>query len=174
MAPLATVSPRAGTGSPGLSRWAARTLVAFSVVAIAAIGLDPDLANAADFRSVAEAGGTLYDAPSAKARPLFVASRGLPVEVIASDGTWVKVRDPAGDLAWIEARALSKRRTLVVTVRVLEVRERADEQSGVVARMGEGVLLDLLEQAETRPGWLQVRHRDGAAGFVRISQVWGG
>jgi SH3-like domain-containing protein len=133
-----------------------------------------DRACAADFRSVGEGGATLYDAPSAKARPLFVATRGLPVEVISTDGSWVKVRDPSGDLAWIDGKGLSRRRTVLALVRVLDVRERPDEQSSVVLQIGEGVLLDLVEPSESHPGWLQVRHRDGAAGFVRVGQVWGG
>jgi len=32
------------------------------------------------------------------------------------------------------------------------------------------VLLDLLE---VTGGWLRVRHRDGQAGFVRATQMWG-
>ncbi len=157
-------------GAPHSRCQRVRALLAFVAMMGAVVGI----ARAADFRSVGEGGATLYDAPSAKARPLFVASRGLPVEVISTDGSWVKVRDPAGDLAWIDGKALSRRRTVLALVRVLDVRERADEQSAVVLQVSEGVLLDLVEAAESHPGWLQVRHRDGAAGFVRVGQVWGG
>ena len=30
-----------------------------------------------------------------------------------------------------------------------------------------------VESAPATPGWIRVRHRDGASGFVRVSQVWG-
>ena len=33
------------------------------------------------------------------------------------------------------------------------------------------VVLDLLEAPSS--GWVKVRHRDGATGFVAINQVWG-
>ncbi len=36
---------------------------------------------------------------------------------------------------------------------------------------GPDVLLQLIEPAAD--GWVKVRHRDGAQGYVRVSQVWG-
>lgn len=127
-------------------------------------------AFASDFRSVAEP-AVLYDAPSLRASKVFVIGRNAPVEVIASDGTWVKVRDHTGDLAWIEKKALSERRTLVVSAPVAEIRERPDEQSPVAFQAQQGVLLELVEADRT--GWARVSHADGSAGYVRISQVWG-
>lgn len=127
-------------------------------------------AAASDFRSVAEP-AVLYDAPSQRANRLFVIGRGAPVEVIASDGTWVKVRDHTGDLAWIEKKALSERRTVVVSAQVAEVREAPNEQAPIAFQAQRGVLLDLV--AADRAGWARVRHADGATGHVRISQVWG-
>ncbi|TAK40962.1 MAG: hypothetical protein EPO29_04870, partial [Betaproteobacteria bacterium] len=35
-----------------------------------------------------------------------------------------------------------------------------------------GVALELLEI--TPGGWLRVRHADGASGYLRAAQVWGG
>ena len=125
---------------------------------------------ASDFRSIAEP-AVLYDAPSQRANKLFVIGRDVPVEVIASDGTWVKVRDHTGELAWIERKALSERRTLVVSAPVAEVREKPDEQSPVAFQAQQGVLLELIEADRT--GWVRVRHADGSGGYLRISQVWG-
>jgi SH3-like domain-containing protein len=127
-------------------------------------------AVASDFLSVVEP-AVLYDAPSLRANKVFVLGRNAPVEVIASDGTWVKVRDHAGDLAWIEKKALSERRTLVVSAPVAEIRERPDEQSPLAFQAQQGVLLELIEA--DRSGWARVRHMDGSAGYVRVSQVWG-
>jgi SH3-like domain-containing protein len=131
-------------------------------------------AVAADFKAVAEAGAVLREAPASASQPLFVASRGLPVEVIATEGAWTRVRDPAGDMAWIETRALTERRTVLALVPVLSVHQRADDESPVVLRVAQGVVLELPAQGDTRPGWLLVRHRDGGTGYVRIGQVWGG
>ena len=74
-------------------------------------------ASAADFRSVQENAAVLYDAPSRQATPLFVVSRSYPLEVIVNLEAWVKVRDHAGALTWIEKKALSDKRMVLVTAR---------------------------------------------------------
>ena len=127
-------------------------------------------AAAADYRSIAEP-AVLYDAPSVRATKLYVIARQAPVEVIASDGTWVKVRDFTGELAWIDAKALSEQRTVVVTVPVAEVREKPDAQTPLAFRAQQGVLLELVDLSAI--GWVHVRHRDGSTGYVRLTDVWG-
>jgi len=127
-------------------------------------------AAAGDFRSVAEP-AVLYDAPSLRATKLYVVGSQVPVELIASDGTWVKVRDASGELAWIDKKALSEKRTVVVTTPVADIREKADDQAPVAFRAEQGVLLELLDLNPI--GWVHVRHRDGATGYVRLSEVWG-
>jgi SH3-like domain-containing protein len=126
---------------------------------------------AADFRSVAEPTAA-YDAPSERGKKLFVVSRGYPVDAVVTLEGWVRVRDPSGELAWLPAKALSDRRTVVVTAATATVRERPDEEAPIVFQAATGVILDYAEPGA--PGWIRVRHRDGQAGFVRISQVWGG
>lgn len=141
-------------------------------LAVLLAGCVLSFAAAAEFRSVAESGAILYDAPSAQASKRFVVGPGLPLEIISSDGAWVKVRDQSGDLSWIERKALSQRRTVVVSVNVAQVRANPDLQSPVVFQAQQGVMLEW--QGAAAPGWLRVRHADGSSGHVRISEVWGG
>lgn len=149
----------------------ARLLVARGLVAAAAFGCATTAS--ADYRSIADNGVVMYDGPSTRATRVAVATRNLPVEIISTDGTWVKVRDPSGDLLWVERKALSDRRTLLVTVPVLDIRARAEESAPAVLQVAQGVVLEYGDQAGVTPGWVRVRHRDGATGFARISQVWG-
>jgi SH3-like domain-containing protein len=129
------------------------------------------LAGAAEFRSIAENGTLMYDAPSVKAKKLFVASRDYPVEVVVSVDAWVKVRDRAGDLTWVERKALSDKRTVVVTAPVADVRQAPNDQAALVFQAQQGVALDL---AEPQAGaWVKVRHADGQIGYLKISQIWG-
>ncbi|MBZ0143007.1 MAG: hypothetical protein KJZ92_11640 [Rhodocyclaceae bacterium] len=113
----------------------------------------------------------MFDAPSQKARPLFLVARGTPVEVVVSLGEWIKVRDAAGDLAWVERPALAEKRMLIVTAATAEVRGQADAAAALVFEAEKDVLLEFVEPGP--PGWAKVRHRDGQSGFVRASQVWG-
>lgn len=113
----------------------------------------------------------LYDAPSKQAHPLYVVARQTPVEVIVAVEGWYKVRDPGGDISWIERRLLSDRRTLIVTAPRGEVRKLPDEASPLVLISDKDVVLEFLEAGP--PGWAKVKHRDGLTGYVRVNQVWG-
>ena len=113
----------------------------------------------------------LYDAPSLRGSKLFVIRRGTPVESVVNLEGWSKVRDADGGLAWIEAAALVKRRSVIVTVARAQVRQNADEAAALVFEAEKNVSLEYLE---TSPGgWVKVRHREGQTGFVRINQIWG-
>jgi SH3-like domain-containing protein len=136
-----------------------------------AVALALPLAAQAEYRSIAEAAAVMYDAPSVKAVRLYVAGRNLPVEVIATDGAWVKVRDPFGGLSWVEGKALATRRMVFVNVPVADVRQRPEVAAPLAFQAQAGVVLELVESGT--PGWVRVRHTDGASGFVRIGQVWG-
>jgi SH3-like domain-containing protein len=128
-------------------------------------------AAAGEFRSIAENGTPMYDAPSVRAKKLFVASRHYPVEVVINIDAWVKVRDQAGDLTWVEKKALSDRRTVVVTAALGEVRQAPSEQAALVFQAQQGVALDVVEPHTG--GWVKVRHADGEIGYLKIGQVWG-
>jgi SH3-like domain-containing protein len=128
-------------------------------------------AHAAEFKSVGAAPAVLYDAPSERGRKVFIAPRGMPVEIVLSYGDWVKVRDVSGDLSWVEARALDARRELIVNVASAKVHAAPDPASPVLFSAERGVLLDLAEPIAS--GWIRVRHRDGQGGYVRASDVWG-
>lgn len=135
------------------------------------LALAPLAAGAAEFRSIADNGAILYDAPSAKARPLYVASRHLPVEVVVNLEGWAKVRDSAGDLVWVEKKALSETRFVIVTAPLADVRQSPDANAPLTFQAQNQVVLELLETVDG--GWARVKHRDGQTGFVRNSQVWG-
>ena len=124
-----------------------------------------------DFRSTLDA-AVMYDAPTLRAKKLFVVPRHYPVEVLVTIDHWVRVRDTAGDLAWMEAASRGDKRYVVALANGADLRDRPDEQALVVARARSGVILELLGAAA--PGWLRVRHRDGTSGYVRLSKVWGG
>ena len=128
--------------------------------------------KAVEYRAVGDAPAILYDAPAVRGKKLFVAPRGMPFEVVVAIEGWLKVRDRAGDMAWIERRQVSDRRT-VVSVAAAQVRDKPEENATVVLEVAGDVVLDLVEAARATPGWIRVRHRDGASGFVRISQIWG-
>jgi SH3-like domain-containing protein len=129
-------------------------------------------AGAAEFRSVEDSAAVLYDAPSRAATPVYIVSRAYPLEIIVNLEAWAKVRDHMGTLSWIEKRALSDKRTVVVTDPSAIVRMKPDDGSPIAFVAAQNVVLDLVEIVPG--GWVRVRHADGTSGFVRTNAVWGG
>jgi SH3-like domain-containing protein len=125
---------------------------------------------AIDYLSVAEP-AAMYDAPSLKAKPLFAIAAGTPVEAVVTMEGWVKVRDPKGDIAWVEKRYLSQQRMVMVKIERAEVHVQADDKSPVVFAAAKDVVLEWLEPGPL--GWARVKHRDGQSGFIKTTQVWG-
>lgn len=154
--------------SAHLQRWA-RSL------ALLGAGLVCTPGWAAEFRSIVNP-AVLYDAPSRQATRVFVAPRGMPVEIISSLGAWIKVRDVAGDVVWVERADLGERRH-VVTTALATVRQQPQDAAPEVLQADRGVLLELVRTTAASPaqnaGWVEVRHRDGGSGWVRTSEIWG-
>ncbi len=128
-------------------------------------------AQAADFRSVTASAAVLYDGPSAKARKLFIAPRGMPLEVLSTLPSWIKARDMTGDVMWV-ARADLGPGTQVVARRLTNLRAAPNEQrSPPTLQVDAGVLLEVLD--DKPPGWLKVRHAEGSIGYVKADEVFG-
>lgn len=130
-------------------------------------------AVALEFRAATEAATVLYDAPSLKAKPVVVVGREYPLEIVVNIEGWAKVRDAAGTLAWVEKRSLGERRAVMVKTPQAQVHAAAEASAAVVFRAEQNVLLEILEPPSAESAWVQVRHRDGVTGFVRLQQVWG-
>lgn len=142
-----------------------QAIAAFALIGAAGTAL------ALDFRSVEVPVAILYDSPSLKGKKLYLIRSQTPVEVVVRVEGWFKVRDAEGTMAWIEARNVGERRTLVVTAPRAEIRQSDRPEAPVVGELDKWVVVDFLEPAA--PGWARVRHRDGTTGYVRSTQVWG-
>ena len=130
-----------------------------------------NFARAADYVSLTEGPAIFYDAPSTKAKKIFVGSRYLPLEQVVNLDVWVKVRDSSGKLAWVEKRMLGKQRMVLVTGSLVAIRNQPDADAATVFQVRQQVALEWLE--DTGSGWIKVRHLDGAVGYVKASDVWG-
>ena len=128
-------------------------------------------AAASEFKAIGPGPAIMFDAPSIKGRKLFAAPAGMPVEVVITSGDWSRVRDAAGELAWVENKSLTNKRMLVVEAAQAVIRSAADETAPVVFTAVKGVLLELAEPVAS--SWVKVRHRDGDIGYAKASDVWG-
>ncbi len=125
---------------------------------------------AAEFRSVSVPKAIVYDTPSAQGKKVYLLGQGYPVEVIVNLAEWVKVRDQQGGLSWIDAKQLSPKRTLL-TIAPADMKQTPEAGVASICRIEKDVVVELLEPAKN--GWVKVKHKDGLAGFVQTSAVWG-
>lgn len=142
------------------------------VLIILSLVLMPVAASALEFKSVSVPKAVLYDAPSSSAKKILLLSQYYPVEIIVDLGDWLKVRDAEGSLSWVETKQLSDKRTVMITISQAEIRQAADANASLVATLEKGVLLEVVD-IKPNNGWLKVRHRDGATGFILVSSIWG-
>ncbi len=126
---------------------------------------------AAEFKNIGSGPVIMYDAPSTRGQKLYVAPKGMPVEVLLNYGSWSKVRDFAGDTSWVEIKQLSERKNVLVRNLNAKIRNSAEESAEVVFSADKGVMLEIIEPVNA--GWIKVRHSDGASGFVKASEIWG-
>ncbi|MEA5097969.1 MAG: SH3 domain-containing protein [Burkholderiaceae bacterium] len=141
-------------------------LLAASLLAAAAA-----TAQTFEFKSIGDAPAIMYDAPGNRSIKRFIAPPGMPVEVVHAAHGWSKVRDASGDLNWVESKAISAKRTVVVTAVSAKVHAQPSSNASVVFAADKGVLLDIAEPITS--SWIKVRHRDGQTGYVRAAEVWG-
>jgi len=127
---------------------------------------------AVDYVSVSESSAILYDAPSIKAKKLFVVNRYMPFEQVVTLDGWVKVRDRSGGLYWVEQRVLSNKRYVFALLPLVDVRAEPDSGATLLFQVRQQIAMERLESTGT--GWIKVRHQDGNIGFVRSAEVWGG
>ncbi len=126
---------------------------------------------AMDFKTVGNAPVILYDVPSTEGAKLFVAPRGMPLEIVLTYGQWVKVRDVHDDLAWTQARGLSNKRQAVVRQSGLKIRAAAQDDASISFIADKGTLLEVTESIAS--GWVKVRHQDGQSGYLKSTDIWG-
>ena len=124
------------------------------------------------FAAIGDKPAILYDGLSTKANKIFILSRFHPVEVLVKLDKWTKVRDAENTIGWMENTFLGEKRYVQVASGSAEIRAAPNAAATIVFEAQRAVLLEPTGAASL-DGWLPVRHRDGQAGFVRVSQVWG-
>lgn len=148
-----------------------KLLIPLRLAALFALSYSASAACAVDYVSVGESSAILYDAPSTKAKKLFVVNRYMPFEQVVTLDNWIKVRDRSGGLYWVEKRVLSSKRYVFALPPLLDAYAEPDYGAAKLFKVRQQVALERLESTGT--GWVKVRHQDGDIGYVRSTEVWG-
>jgi SH3-like domain-containing protein len=148
-----------------------KVIPARAAVVAAMLAATTATAATIDYKAIEPAAAILYDTPSTKGRKLFLLRKYTPVEVIVAVEGFVKVREPEGAIGWVDKKALSDRRQVIVTSAKAQVRVDANPDAAIAFEAEKGVALELVEPP--KEGWAKVKHASGPVGLVRVTQVWG-
>jgi SH3-like domain-containing protein len=97
--------------------------------------------------------------------------KGWPVEVIAEQDVWRRIRDRDGQMGWIHSRLLDGTRTAVVQgTSMLALRRKPEEDGRPVAWAEPGVLVRLKRCEAT---WCEVEGQNSVEGWLERGALWG-
>ncbi len=98
-------------------------------------------------------------------------ARGLPVQVVAESSEWRRVCDPEGNLAWVHARTVDGRRTIMrMASEPIAVRKSPKLTAPVAAYLQARSTASLIKC--DKKGWCKVRS-GGITGWTEATGVWG-
>jgi SH3-like domain-containing protein len=97
-------------------------------------------------------------------------SRGYPLKVIGTRGSWLKVIDFEKDTGWVYRPLTDTTPHYVVSVKVANMRSGPSTGSRIVAKLAYG---DVLKTLMHRGAWVKLQRQGGLRGWVARKLLWG-
>lgn len=129
-------------------------------------------ALAADMVSIGASKANMRDGPGTRHDILYELGRYYPLEVVARQGAWLKVRDFEGDIGWVHRKLTRRAPTLIVRNERANVRSGPGTRYRIVARLDYG---EIMQRLDRQGRWVKVRLPDHGrqTGWVARSLLWG-
>ena len=113
----------------------------------------------------------LRSGPSKQNKVLWTyKKKGLPIKVINKKGDWYEVEMPERITGWISSSQISfKRRVLVISGELIDIRRKEQKTSKVIAKVGKNVVGELIGCQKTvcKIDYYKIE------GFVEKEFLWG-
>ena len=97
-------------------------------------------------------------------------SKGYPLQVTASKGKWLKVRDFENDTGWVYRPMVGKTPHVIVKAGIVNLRSAPGTRSRILGKAQYGEVLRTLEH---RNQWVRVQRDGGLKGWILSRLVWG-
>ena len=130
----------------------------------------PTLAQAQEFLSIKGNTVNIRAKPNTKSEIAWELINGYPVEVIAHEGDWVKVRDFEGPLGWVHKPLTAKDPHFLIKANTVNLRSGPSTKHGVVTKLNK---YDIVKTLEKQGEWAKVKTADGLEGWMSTSLGWG-
>ena len=112
----------------------------------------------------------MREGPGLRSPVLWELTRGYPLQVVGSKGSWLHVRDFENDRGWVSRSLTARTPYHVVKVPVANLRSGPGLKNKVVGRATYG---EVLRTRAQRAGWVRVQRDGGQTGWVARRLLWG-
>ena len=141
---------------------------------VAAFGLAFSFATAAqaqtNFVSIAGNQVNVRAEPSTKAEVSWELTKGYPMQIIQTKGSWVRVKDFEGTLGWVHKPLTSKRAHHIVKAPKANMRRGPGTQYKQVGSLAQ---YDLFQTLDKENGWVKGKTSEGQVGWISKKLLWG-
>lgn len=101
---------------------------------------------------------------------LWQMERYYPVIITKKQKPWYRFKDFDGHQGWVHSSLLDSTKTVVVRVRLANIRKGPGTQHAILFDAEKGTPFKVL--GDNPDGWIQIQHSDGDIGWVFKSLVW--
>lgn len=130
----------------------------------------PSLAQAQEFLSIKGNTVNIRAKPTTKSDIAWELINGYPVQVIAKQDDWVKVKDFEGALGWVHLPLTSSEAYYLIKSDNVNLRAGPGTKHSVVTKLSK---YDIVKTLEKRDGWAKVKTTEDQEGWLLEKLGWG-
>lgn len=128
------------------------------------------LAQAQEFLSIKGNTVNIRAKPTTQSDIAWELINGYPVQVIATQDDWIKVKDFEGTLGWVHRPLTAKEPHFLIKGNTINLRSGPGTKHSVVTKLNK---YDIVKTLEKRDSWAKVKTADGEEGWLLESLGWG-
>ena len=120
-------------------------------------------------------GVQLYSGPGTQYHSTCEYDKGFPLEILSTQGKWVKVEDFENDSGWISKESLTETTAVIVKANK-EGQDKVNIHAGpgvTYGTVGKALYGVVFQRIGQENGWTKVHHDSGLTGWIKSSFLWG-
>ena len=141
-----------------------------AVLFTGALAAAPAVAQAQEFLSIKGNTVNIRAKPNTQSDIAWELIQGYPVQVIAKQDDWLKVKDFEGALGWVHQPLTSTEPYFLIKATTVNLRAGPGTKHGVVTKLNK---YDIVKTLEKQGEWAKVATNDGQEGWILENLGWG-
>lgn len=135
-----------------------------------AFAFSPALAQAQEFLSIKGNTVNIRAKPTTKSEVAWELINGYPVQVIARQDDWLKVKDFEGPLGWVHKPLTADDPHFLIKANTVNLRAGPGTNHQVVSKLKK---YDIVKTLEKQGEWAKIKTAEGEEGWMSVNLGWG-